>query len=200
MWWYILRDNNGSPAPDPSFGIVGIDLGEPLFDLSCPAQSNGASTSESASSSATPSAANGTVLSNVTAELNDTSDGVVASSVANVTQAANTTAAVFDLDIPQIMQHLPSIVAANPHIVKDLPKILSEHPGLLEKVRGLNLTEVAHKIDVPPVYVDMLKNAVGDHEKEINKAASAAGIDDGADEINDLLNETKEDCDDDNEE
>ena len=38
VWWYILRDDNGSPAPDPSFGIVGIDLGEPLFDLSCPAQ------------------------------------------------------------------------------------------------------------------------------------------------------------------
>ena len=43
VWWYILRDNNGSPAPSPSFGIVGLELGEPLFDLTCPAGSSGAS-------------------------------------------------------------------------------------------------------------------------------------------------------------
>ena len=43
VWWYILRDNNGSPAPDPSFGIVGLELEEPLFDLTCPAGSSGAS-------------------------------------------------------------------------------------------------------------------------------------------------------------
>jgi glucan endo-1,3-beta-D-glucosidase len=43
VWWYILRDNNGSPAPDPSFGIVGLELGDPLFDLTCPAGSSGAS-------------------------------------------------------------------------------------------------------------------------------------------------------------
>jgi glucan endo-1,3-beta-D-glucosidase len=48
VWWYILRDNNGSPAPDPSFGIIGLELGEPLFDLTCPAGSSGAS--ETASS------------------------------------------------------------------------------------------------------------------------------------------------------
>jgi glucan endo-1,3-beta-D-glucosidase len=58
VWWYILRDNNGSPAPDPSFGIVGLDLGEPLFDLTCPAGSSGASetTSSGTASSGTASA------------------------------------------------------------------------------------------------------------------------------------------------
>lgn len=48
IWWYILRDNNASPAPNPSFGIVGLELGEPLFDLTCPAGSSGASESSSA--------------------------------------------------------------------------------------------------------------------------------------------------------
>jgi glucan endo-1,3-beta-D-glucosidase len=52
VWWYILRDNNGSPAPDPSFGIVGLDLEEPLFDLTCPAGSPGAG--EAASSGTAP--------------------------------------------------------------------------------------------------------------------------------------------------
>jgi len=52
VWWYILRDNNGSPAPNPSFGIVGLDLGEPLFDLTCPAGSSGASETAAAESTA----------------------------------------------------------------------------------------------------------------------------------------------------
>lgn len=54
VWWYILRDNNAAPAPNPSFGIVGIGLEEPLFDLTCPAGSSGASTS------AVPATSNGT--------------------------------------------------------------------------------------------------------------------------------------------
>jgi glucan endo-1,3-beta-D-glucosidase len=55
VWWYILRDNNGVPAPDPSFGIVGLELGEPLFDLTCPAGSSGASeTASSGTASAEP--------------------------------------------------------------------------------------------------------------------------------------------------
>lgn len=62
VWWYILRDNNSSPAPDPSFGIVGLDLGEPLFNLTCPAGSPGASEPASSAegevaASATPAAA-----------------------------------------------------------------------------------------------------------------------------------------------
>jgi glucan endo-1,3-beta-D-glucosidase len=52
VWWYILRDNNGSPAPDPSFGIVGLDLEDPLFDLTCPAGSPGAG--EAAASGTAP--------------------------------------------------------------------------------------------------------------------------------------------------
>jgi glucan endo-1,3-beta-D-glucosidase len=56
VWWYILRDNNGSPAPDPSFGIVGLDLEEPLFDLTCPAGSSGASETASAASASTETA------------------------------------------------------------------------------------------------------------------------------------------------
>ena len=57
VWWYILRDNNGSPAPDPSFGIVGLELGEPLFDLTCPAGSSGASETASSGTASTESAA-----------------------------------------------------------------------------------------------------------------------------------------------
>jgi hypothetical protein len=36
VWWFILRDA-GKGTPEPSFGIVGPDLGKgPLFDISCP--------------------------------------------------------------------------------------------------------------------------------------------------------------------
>jgi glucan endo-1,3-beta-D-glucosidase len=56
VWWYILRDNNGSPAPDPSFGIVGLELGEPLFDLTCPAGSSGASETASSGTASAESA------------------------------------------------------------------------------------------------------------------------------------------------
>jgi glucan endo-1,3-beta-D-glucosidase len=34
VWWYILRDATRG-TPTPSFGIVGADLGQPLFDISC---------------------------------------------------------------------------------------------------------------------------------------------------------------------
>jgi glucan endo-1,3-beta-D-glucosidase len=57
VWWYILRDNNGSPAPDPSFGIVGLDLEEPLFDLTCPAGSPGAGEASSSGTAPAESAA-----------------------------------------------------------------------------------------------------------------------------------------------
>ncbi|KAK4038237.1 hypothetical protein C8A01DRAFT_37821 [Parachaetomium inaequale] len=36
VWWYTLRDA-GKRTPEPSFGIVGEELGtRPLFDISCP--------------------------------------------------------------------------------------------------------------------------------------------------------------------
>jgi glucan endo-1,3-beta-D-glucosidase len=57
VWWYILRDNNGSPAPDPSFGIVGLELEEPLFDLTCPAGSPGAGEASSGTAPAESAAA-----------------------------------------------------------------------------------------------------------------------------------------------
>jgi glucan endo-1,3-beta-D-glucosidase len=57
VWWYILRDNNGSPAPDPSFGIVGLELEEPLFDLTCPAGSPGAGEASSSGTAPAESAA-----------------------------------------------------------------------------------------------------------------------------------------------
>jgi glucan endo-1,3-beta-D-glucosidase len=34
VWWFILRDA-ARGTPTPSFGIVGADLGKPLFDISC---------------------------------------------------------------------------------------------------------------------------------------------------------------------
>jgi glucan endo-1,3-beta-D-glucosidase len=89
VWWYILRDNNGSPAPDPSFGIVGLELEEPLFDLTCPAGSPGAgetvasaetASSETASAEAAPAepaASSGTASSegNVATSADSAADG-----------------------------------------------------------------------------------------------------------------------------
>lgn len=85
VWWYILRDNNASPAPDPSFGIVGIELEEPLFDLTCPAGSSGASTPAL-------SATNGTLIANGTESANTTTQRTnqyAANQLTNTTSASN---------------------------------------------------------------------------------------------------------------
>ena len=84
VWWYILRDNNAAPAPSPSFGVVGIDLEEPLFDLTCPAGSSGASTS------AVPAANNGTASASSTPVTNDSV--VAEDSTENETATSNGTA------------------------------------------------------------------------------------------------------------
>lgn len=84
VWWYILRDNNAAPAPDPSFGIVGIDLEEPLFDLTCPTGSSGASTS------AVPAASNGTASASNAPVTNDSV--VSENSTENETATSNDTA------------------------------------------------------------------------------------------------------------
>ncbi|QIX00265.1 hypothetical protein AMS68_005782 [Peltaster fructicola] len=50
-FWYTLQDA-APTTPSPSFGLVGSDLSSaPLFDLSCPAGSSGASASSSMASS-----------------------------------------------------------------------------------------------------------------------------------------------------
>jgi glucan endo-1,3-beta-D-glucosidase len=74
VWWYILRDNNGSPAPDPSFGIVGLELEEPLFDLTCPAGSSGAGETAS-SGTASETASSGTPKDDVAASTESAADG-----------------------------------------------------------------------------------------------------------------------------
>lgn len=84
VWWYILRDNNAAPAPNPSFGIVGIGLEEPLFDLTCPAGSSGASTS------AVPATSNGTASASSAPVTNDSV--VSGNSTENETATSNGTA------------------------------------------------------------------------------------------------------------
>lgn len=195
VWWYILRDNNGSPAPSPSFGIVGLDLEEPLFDLTCPTGSSGASTSAVTASANGAVIANGTVSSNVSTEnANVTSPRTNLSSAnqrANITEAANTTqsappstepshstSSIFSSDnAPQILKSLPAIVASNPSVIKKLPSILAANPDLMEQVDGMNFTEMAAEYDVAPVYVTMLQDAIAkakkDHPKDVVHGAKA---------------------------
>jgi glucan endo-1,3-beta-D-glucosidase len=189
VWWYILRDNNASPAPNPSFGIVGIDLEEPLFDLTCPTGSSGAAASTvRATTNGTASAsstliANGTVASNVSTEnANITSERTNLSCTnqkANLTEASNTTdssppaahsshstSSIFSDDMPEILKSLPAIVAANPSIIKKLPSLLNANPDLMKQVEGLNFTEMAADYNVAPIYVTMLQDAIEKAKKD----------------------------------
>lgn len=194
VWWYILRDNNASPAPNPSFGIVGIDLEEPLFDLTCPVGSSGASTS------ANPATANGTVVADSTVASNASTESVNTTSqrpnvsstnrMANLTEVSNTTqtspptthashstASIFGDDMPAILKSLPAIVDANPSIIKKLPSLLAANPDLMKQVDGLNFTEMASDYNVAPVYVDMLQSAIkkakNDHPKGVVHGAKS---------------------------
>jgi glucan endo-1,3-beta-D-glucosidase len=92
VWWYILRDNNGSPAPDPSFGIVGLELGEPLFDLTCPAGSSGASETASAGSASTETAS----AASTSTETASTESEPASSAEADVAATANSAADAVD--------------------------------------------------------------------------------------------------------
>lgn len=89
VWWYILRDNNALPAPNPSFGIVGIDLEEPLFDLTCPAGSSSEAASIVPASSVLASTA-------PSSSVQASTDGVGSSSVAPSTVPASTIQASTD--------------------------------------------------------------------------------------------------------
>lgn len=183
VWWYILRDNNAAPAPNPSFGIVGRDLEEPLFDLTCPAGSSGASTA------AIPATANGTVIANGTVPANATTENVNVTSQrsnmsstsqkANLTEALNatessphashsshSTSSIFADDAPEVLKSLPAIVAANPSIIKKLPSLLAANPDLMKQVDGLNFTDMAAEFNVAPVYVTMLQDAIKKAKKD----------------------------------
>jgi glucan endo-1,3-beta-D-glucosidase len=211
-FWYILRDDNSSPAPSPSFGIVGRDLEEPLFDLTCPAGSSGASTA------AAPATANGTAIANGTLVANHTlvANGSLIANVAmaailsaanknvtanletslpmpiNITESTpppsyaphRSTASIFNGDMPAILKALPAIVAADPSVIEKLPAILAANPDLIKQVDGLDFTKMAAEYNVAPVYVDILKNAI--------KKVQQGGLErpaNGADTIADLLRE-----------
>jgi len=207
VWWYILRDNNSAPAPSPSFGIVGIDLEEPLFDLTCPAGSSGAS------AVAVPATANGTVIANGTLIANSTAASNVstenvnataqrtnlssANQRANLTEASNTTqsappashashstSSIFAGNAPEVLKSLPAIVAANPSVIKKLPSLLAANPDLIKQVAGLNFTEMAAEFNVAPIYVEMLQNAIEKAKKDHPKDAV-----DGAKSIVQILRE-----------
>jgi hypothetical protein len=155
VWWYILRDNNASPAPNPSFGIVGIDLEEPLFDLTCPAVSSSAappaipastvpaSTNGNASASSTL-IANGTVASNVSTEnVNVTSAKTSAKTnkscknrKANLTKSSNTTES--SPPTAHSSQSTSSIFSDDmPEILKSLPSIVVANPSIIKKLPSL---------------------------------------------------------------
>jgi hypothetical protein len=158
-FWYILQDNNSSPTPSPSFGIVGRDLEEPLFDLTCPAASSGASTA------AVPATANGTVIANGTSIANDTlvANGTL---IANITMAAiisaenknatnqstNLAPATQETSLPMpinITESTPppsyaphrstaSIFNGDmPAILKALPAIVAADPSVIEKLPAI---------------------------------------------------------------
>lgn len=180
VWWYILHDNNASPTPSPSFGIVGLDLEEPLFDLTCPAGSSGASTSAVPASTNGTVIANGTIASNVsTSNMNVTSPRTNLTEATNTTQSAppstepsHSTSSIFSSDnAPQVLKSLPAIVASNPSVIKKLPSILAANPDLIEQVDGMDFTKMAAEYDVAPVYVTMLQDAIEkakkDHPKDV---------------------------------
>ncbi|KAM0721917.1 hypothetical protein Q7P37_002842 [Cladosporium fusiforme] len=196
VWWYILRDNNADPNPDPSFGIVGRELNDPLFDLSCPSGSNGAQKSASPSS---PSATNDNtvgIISNATLGFNNvTIDGVNITEALNITDISNvtTTGAAIDLDLDSIMQNLPGIIASNPRLVNRLPDIIAENSELIERIIQLGIKEgyvwSIPDLSLPPVYVAIIANAIRQSEQraELDRLASNAGFENGTEGVIDSL-------------
>jgi hypothetical protein len=189
VWWYILRDNNSAPAPNPSFGIVGRDLEKPLFDLTCPAGSSGASAAAVPATVNNAVIANGTLITNDTVVSNVSTENMsmtsqrttlsAASHKANLTEASNTThtspptshrshsnSAIFAGNAPEVLKSLPAIVAANPSIIKKLPSLLAANPDLIKQVDGLNFTQMAAEFNVAPVYVTMLQDAIEKAKKD----------------------------------
>jgi glucan endo-1,3-beta-D-glucosidase len=77
VWWYILRDNNG---------IVGLELEEPLFDLTCPAGSSGAG--ETASSGTASAEVSAETAPAETASSETASSGTPKDDVAASTESA----------------------------------------------------------------------------------------------------------------
>lgn len=195
MWWYILRDNNADPTPNPTFGIVGRELQDPLFDLTCPSGSNGAQGSASPSSSS--SAMNDSVIgiiSNATSGFeNATIAGVNVSEALNVTGLSNVTDSALDLDMPSIRQNLPDILASNPQLISRLPDIIAENAELVEHLLEINsregyLTNIPN-LDLPPVYVAIIANAIrqSEHRAVLDRLAGDAGFENGTEGVIDTL-------------
>jgi hypothetical protein len=183
------------PTPSPSFGIVGRDLEESLFDLTCPAGSSGASVP--ANANATLIANNNTAvassssISNLTNTTTQRTNFASPDRHANLTSSSSnnthpshadhSTASVFTSNVPAILASLPAIVASNPSIIKKLPSLLAANPDLIAQVDGLNFTEMAVQYNVAPVYVDMLRGAIKEAKKHhpkdvINGAESIVAI------------------------
>lgn len=195
MWWYILRDNNADPTPDPTFGIVGRELQDPLFDLTCPSGSNGAQGSASPSSSS--SAMNDSVIgifSNATSGFeNATIAGVNVSEALNVTELSNATDSALDLDMSSVMQNLPDILASNPQLISRLPDIIAENSELVERLLEINsregyVTNIPN-LDLPPVYVAIIANAIrqSEHRAVLDRLASDVGFENGIEGVIDTL-------------
>lgn len=155
VWWYILRDNNAQPAPEPSFGIVGIDLEDPLFDLTCPSGSSGAGNSARDTTAsdvvsdnvASPENVNVTGLAegaaaqgvNVTGLVNDTASAESVNATNLVDQATsgrvNLTEAVDSQDTPHSVASTFS--KDMPAIMESLPAICAANPSTIKKLPDL---------------------------------------------------------------
>lgn len=196
MWWYILRDNNADPTPDPTFGIVGRELQDPLFDLTCPAGSNGAqgSASPSFSSSSTMNDSVIGAISNATSGFeNATIADVNVSEALNVTGLSNATDSAFNLDLSSVMQSLPDILTSNPQLISRLPDIIAENAELVEHLLEINsregyVTNIPN-LDLPPVYVSLIANAIrqSEHRAVLDRLASDAGFENGTEGVIDTL-------------
>lgn len=205
VWWYILRDNNAEPAPEPSFGIVGRELEEPLFDLTCPSGSNGAQESASPSS---PSITNDSVIdaiSNATSVFNNvTIAGVSITEVLNITEISNATATAAtgptaNLDIASIVQNLPDIIVSNPQILSRLPDIIAENSGLIESLLEINQREgdviKTLNLNLPSVYIAIIANAIrqSDSKAVLDRLASDAGFQNGIEGVIDTVCQNQSD-------
>jgi hypothetical protein len=155
VWWYILRDNNASPTPNPSFGIVGTDLAEPLFGLACPAGSSSEAVSTIPASTIPTStdgnvSASSTLIANSTVASNDSTENVNVTGAktsaktnkscknekANLTKASNTA----EGPPPAAhSSHATSFIFSGDmsEILKSLPSIVVADPSIIKKLPSL---------------------------------------------------------------
>lgn len=124
---------------------------------------------------------------------NATIAGVNVSEALNVTEVSNVTESALNLDLSSIMQSLPDILASNPQLIGRLPDIIAEHSELVELLLEINsregfVTNIPN-LDLPPVYVAIIANAIRqcEHRAVLDRLASDAGFENGTEGVIDTL-------------